>query len=377
MLTWILLLILHRLLHETIIITLLIILVLNIFLSIMVNGLLLRFSKNLGIRSHQEFTIRWSAQAKPSIGGVSFFIGFLLSFITLLLVFDYAETAAKNLKFIGFFAAVLVATLVGFMDDTFNTKPLIKLSGQILSGFIIAITGTTIPFSHILIVDIIITIIWVVALMNSLNMLDNMDGITATVSIFVLVAACAGLMIISSDDLSFNLKMNVSIIGALIGFLYYNWHPSKMFMGDTGSQFIGLYLAYASIDSLWRVGTSFENHRWLGFIICLVAFTPAAIDTLTVIINRLKRGQSPMIGGKDHTTHHLVYKGLKDNQVGRVFALLGLVSTTLALIGVYLVSINIVWPLLFGILYFILVFIWIYRITLKYKAPPSKSESNN
>jgi UDP-GlcNAc:undecaprenyl-phosphate GlcNAc-1-phosphate transferase len=84
-----------------------------------------------------------------------------------------------------------------------------------------------------------------------------------------------------------------------------------------------------------------------------------------------------MIGGKDHTTHHLVYKGLKDNQVGRVFALLGLVSTTFAIIGVYLVSINIVWPLLFGILYFILVFIWIYRITLKYKAPPSKSESNN
>lgn len=357
--------------------TLLIILILNIFLSIVVNGLLLRFSKNLGIRSHQEFTIRWSAQAKPSIGGISLFIGFLLSFIALLLVFDYAEIAAKNIKFIGFFAAVLVATLVGFMDDTFNTKPLIKLSGQILSGFIIAVTGTTIPFSQIPTVDIFITIIWVVALMNSLNMLDNMDGITTTVSIFVLVAASAGLMIISSDALNFNLKMNIAIIGSLIGFLYYNWHPAKMFMGDTGSQFIGLYLAYASIDSLWRVGTSFENHRWLGFIICLVAFTPAAIDTLTVIINRLKRGQSPMVGGKDHTTHHLVYKGLKDNQVARVFVFLGLLSTTLAIFFVYLVSINIIWPLAFGVLYFVFVFLWIYRITLKYKTPESQHNTNN
>ncbi len=354
---------------------LLVILILNIFLSMVVNGLLLRFSRNLGIRSHQEFTIRWSSQAKPSIGGISFFIGFLLSFITLLLVFGYVDLATKNIKIIGFFAAVLVATLVGFMDDTFNTKPLIKLSGQILSGFIIAITGTTIPFSHIPIVDVIITIIWVVALMNSLNMLDNMDGITTTVSIFILLAACAGLLIMNES--SFDLKMNVAIIGTLIGFLYYNWHPSKIFMGDTGSQFIGLYLAYASIDSLWRVGTSFENHRWLGFIICLVAFTPAAIDTLTVIINRIKRGQSPMVGGKDHTTHHLVYKGLKDNQVGRVFALLGLVSTSLAVIFVYLVSINVIWPLPLGLLYFFGVFFWIYRITIKYKAPESKSKPNN
>jgi UDP-GlcNAc:undecaprenyl-phosphate GlcNAc-1-phosphate transferase len=109
----------------------------------------------------------------------------------------------------------------------------------------------------------------------------------------------------------------------------------------------------------------------------LVAFTPAAIDTLTVIINRLKRGQSPMVGGKDHTTHHLVYKGLKDNQVGYVFVVLGLVSSTIALLFVYLVSINVIWPIPFGILYFIAVFSWIYRITLKYKAPESKSESNN
>ncbi len=360
------------------ILTLLTILILNIFLSIVVNGLLLRFAKNLGIRSHQEFTIRWSSQAKPSIGGISFFIGFLLSFITLLLVFDYAdELGAKNIKIIGFFAAVMVATLVGFMDDTFNTKPLIKLSGQILSGFIIAITGTTIPFSHIPIVDIIITIIWVVALMNSLNMLDNMDGITTTVSIFVLIASAASLLIISSTELTFNLKMNVAIIGVLIGFLYYNWNPAKMFMGDTGSQFIGLFLAYYSIDSLWRVGTSFENHRWLGFIICLVAFTPAAIDTLTVIINRLKRGQSPMVGGKDHTTHHLVYKGLSDKQVARVFVLLGLLSTSLAIFFVYLVSIDVIWPLPLGLVYFVLVFIWIYRITLKYKAPGSSPMKNN
>jgi UDP-GlcNAc:undecaprenyl-phosphate/decaprenyl-phosphate GlcNAc-1-phosphate transferase len=358
------------------ILTILVVLLLNVFLSIIVNGLLLKFSRNLGIRSHQEFTIRWSAQAKPSIGGISFFIGFLVSFITLLLVFEYRELASQNIKIIGFFAAIMVATLVGFMDDTFNTKPLIKLSGQILAGFIIAITGTTIPFSNIAAVDVAITIVWVVALMNSLNMLDNMDGITTTVSIFILIAASAGLYIVSDNDWSFDLKMNVAIVGTLIGFLYYNWHPSKMFMGDTGSQFIGLYLAYTSIDSLWRVGTSFENHRWLGFIICLVAFTPAAIDTLTVIINRLKRGQSPMVGGKDHTTHHLVYKGLKDNQVGRVFALLGLISTSIAILFVYLVSINVIWPLPLGLLYFLAVFIWIYRITLKYNAPKGTTDSN-
>jgi UDP-GlcNAc:undecaprenyl-phosphate GlcNAc-1-phosphate transferase len=107
-----------------------------------------------------------------------------------------------------------------------------------------------------------------------------------------------------------------------------------------------------------------------------VAFTPAAIDTLTVIINRLKRGQSPMVGGKDHTTHLLVYMGLKDNQVWQVFALLGFVSAALAIFFVYLVSINITWPVPLGLIYFFGVFAWIYRITLKYKAPESKQQNN-
>jgi UDP-GlcNAc:undecaprenyl-phosphate GlcNAc-1-phosphate transferase len=358
------------------VVTLLLIFILNVFVSLVLNALLLRFSSNLGIRSHQEFTIRWSSLAKPSVGGITFFICFLLSFIILLLVFDYAEFLSKNIKMLGFFLAVLMATFIGFMDDTFNTKPLLKLTGQILSGVIIAVTGTTISFTDIALLDGIITVIWVVALMNSLNMLDNMDGITSTVSVFVLIACCASMLLTTDLNLGFQMKIAVAVIGALLGFLYYNWHPSKIFMGDSGSQFIGLFLAYISIDSLWRVGTNFNNHRWLGFVICLVAFTPAAIDTLTVIINRLKRGQSLMAGGKDHTSHHLVYMGLKDNQVGQVFALLGFVSAALAIFFVYLVSINITWPVPLGLIYFFGVFAWIYRITLKYKAPESKQQNN-
>lgn len=353
--------------------TLLLILILNVFLSLIINNLLLRFSKNLGIRSHQEFTIRWSSHAKPALGGITFFLCFLLSFIILL--FDYAEFLTKNIKILGFFFAISTATFIGLLDDTFNTKPLLKLGGQILSGMIIAMTGTVITFSQIAWLDIVLTIVWVVALMNSLNMLDNMDGITSIVSVFVLISVCASLFLMPSINLGFHIKIAVAIIGSLLGFLFYNWYPSKMFMGDTGSQFIGLFLAYISIDSLWRVGTHFGNHRWLGFIICLVAFAPAAIDNLTVVINRLKRGQSPTVGGKDHTTHHLVYKGLKDNQVGLIFALLGLASSALAIFFVYLLSIDITWPIPLGLIYFFGLFIWMYRITLKYKAPDSKKQN--
>jgi UDP-GlcNAc:undecaprenyl-phosphate/decaprenyl-phosphate GlcNAc-1-phosphate transferase len=100
-----------------------------------------------------------------------------------------------------------------------------------------------------------------------------------------------------------------------------------------------------------------------------VAFTPAAADTLTVIINRLKRGQSPMVGGKDHTTHHLVYRGYTDKQVGFIFTALGAGSAFCAGLMIYCVSIEaFVWAYLLS-LWFPVVFAVLYRNTLRYKAP--------
>jgi UDP-GlcNAc:undecaprenyl-phosphate GlcNAc-1-phosphate transferase len=143
-------------------------------------------------------------------------------------------------------------------------------------------------------------------------------------------------------------------------------------MGDAGSQFIGLFVAFFGVKYLWNIGPITQNHSWTGIVLALTAFTPAAADTLTVVVNRLKRGQSPMVGGKDHTTHHLVYAGMNDRQVWYIFTLIGAVSVMLSLVLIVLVDKNIILPVAFLPLYFIIVFYLLYRNTIRYPEPPRK-----
>jgi len=342
-------------------------LILSICFSILINGILLRFSKNLGIRNYQDYIIRWSSETKPSLGGISFYFIFLFSIIFYAIIFGEVDVF-RNAKLLGLFTAGTLAFLLGLADDAYNTRPFLKLLAQISTGLILVYTGSSLPVSNIVWVDGIFTVIWVVGVMNSVNMLDNMDGITSTVAIFILLASSFGFYWIHGQVSTIWLVLNFSLIGALIGFLYYNWNPSKMFMGDAGSMFLGLFLSFTTIDSLWNVGVHYENHRWIGLLIALVAFTPAAVDTLTVVINRLRKGQSPMIGGKDHTTHHLVYMGFKDKHVGYIFLGIGVISCILACIMIYLVSINILIPIYAIALFFALVFIVLFGITQKYKS---------
>ncbi len=112
-----------------------------------------------------------------------------------------------------------------------------------------------------------------------------------------------------------------------------------------------------------------EHPSWLGMMVVFVAFTPAAVDTVTVVINRLKIGQSPMVGGKDHTTHHLVYAGLSDFKVWLVFLLIGFLSSLFALAMINLITLETYYPVPFFVIYSIFVFVLLYKNTIKYKAP--------
>ncbi len=211
--------------------------------------------------------------------------------------------------------------------------------------------------------------------MNSLNMLDNMDGITGTTVFFILVTCLLSGWLIYDFNTNVWTLMNIAVIGSVIGFLTMNVHPSKLFMGDAGSQFIGLFVAYYGMDNLWNVGANWnvisnsEIPSWIGACVALVAFTPTGVDTLTVVINRLKKGQSPMVGGKDHTTHHLVYSGLSDRKVWYVFVIIGVLSSILAVAMVNLVKLEAILPIVFFLAFFVFVFIILYRNTIKYKSP--------
>ncbi|MCO5260170.1 MAG: undecaprenyl/decaprenyl-phosphate alpha-N-acetylglucosaminyl 1-phosphate transferase [Crocinitomicaceae bacterium] len=334
--------------------------------SFIVNSLLLNFSQSLGIRNKNDVTIRWSNQSKPSLGGISFFAVFIFFALAHSIVFKDTNVFL-NRPYVGLITAGSLAFLMGLADDAYNTRPMMKLFIQIVCGAILVYSDSIIHLTNNIYIDSFITIFWVVLLMNSLNMLDNMDGITGTVVLFIVIACLTSDIMLRKFDTNIFILQNFTMIGGIIAFLIFNINPSKLFMGDAGSQFISLYVAFTSIDSLWMVNHSEStSFNWIAVVIVGVCFTAAFSDTLTVVINRLKKGQSPMVGGKDHTTHHLVYAGLTDRQVWYVFLLIACIGFLLSIYMIHLVlngyeKIAAV----FG-LFTATIFILLYRNTLKH-----------
>ncbi len=337
-------------------------------ISLIVNMMLLRFSQTLGIRNKNDVTIRWSNESKPSLGGISLFLGFLFSTV-LFMILDPEPNVFSNSSFVGLFLAASLAFIMGLSDDAYNTRPMFKLIIQIICGITLIFTNTSIDLFHVFWIDYLLTILWVVVLMNSLNMLDNMDGITGTTVFFTLLSCLFCCYFIGNSEEPYWIFTIVAMLGALVGFLRYNINPSKIFMGDAGSQFIGLFVAFFTIKYLWNLGSITENHSWVSLLITLTALTPAAADTLTVVVNRLKAGKSPMVGGKDHTTHHLVYAGYSDRQVWYVFTLIGFLSFVLSVFIIYLVRHNSIFITPIFVLFFLVVFYLLFRNTLRYHEP--------
>jgi len=331
--------------------------VIAIFFSFLINGLLLKFSRTLGNRQMQHrHNIRWSNNVKPSVGGFSFYIVFLIS-ISIFSIFNFSEQEYLNKHLLGIVAAVTTAFLLGLADDAYDTIPLLKFFSQLCCGLFLVVTGTIIPATGIYVCDVLITLIWVVGIMNSINMLDNMDSISAIVSL-CLMLSCFLVLLLEKNIFSFYSVMLIGVSGAVGGFLYFNWHPARIYMGDTGSQFLGAFISAISIPILWKYHTpSGGTIQLTQYLIPLMAFTVPIIDTATVFMRRIARGHSPFIGGKDHISHHFVYAGLKDKQV---IYLLGGCSFISALLTVYLISVRTEMnPMLMTICYSYFIFLFI------------------
>ncbi|NQY10161.1 MAG: undecaprenyl/decaprenyl-phosphate alpha-N-acetylglucosaminyl 1-phosphate transferase [Flavobacteriales bacterium] len=311
----------------------------TVIFSALINGIFLKFARTLGIRNNNDTVVRWDPNLKPALGGITFFICFLFSIACYSIIFPQGGTYIRDIQFIGLLLTAVLAFLMGLADDAYNTKPLLKLFVQISCGIIFIITNTKVQFFESSMINNAITIFWVVGIMNSINMLDNMDAITSSVGSIIILAAIAFILLqkdysieylLQKDFSSLYLLMLVGVLASLIGFLFFNWHPSRLYMGDTGSQFLGIILAFVGITYFWN-GSDVEGNKIVSkqIISGLLIFIIPLTDTVTVIINRLLKRQSPFVGGKDHTTHHLHYLGMTDRQIALCFTGVTLVSLML------------------------------------------------
>jgi UDP-GlcNAc:undecaprenyl-phosphate GlcNAc-1-phosphate transferase len=271
---------------------------------------------------------RWNVQTKPILGGITFYAVFLLSVVGYLIFFSIDQLLQPEI--LGTILAVTIAFMMGMADDMLNTPPGFKFVFQIICAFIIIYSGIYIPIFENQFLNYTLTAFWVIGIMNSLNMLDNMDAITTSVSSSILLGAIV-ILSFQQNSLVF-LILAIGVLASLMGFLYYNWNPSKMYMGDNGSQFLGAFIAIIGIKVFWNAPVTTDYPILSPFMITFMAFIVPISDTTSVTINRLLRGQSPFIGGRDHTTHHLSYFGLTDRKVALLLIAVNSLFVTMAVL---------------------------------------------
>ena len=319
--------------------------------SFMINLFLLK-KKHFKINISRIGYIRWAMNPKPTLGGYSFFFIFLLLFIYIIFAQSFPFYLVISLT---------IAFTFGFLDDNFHTSPFTKMIGQLLVSICFIANDIAIIVSDYQLFNTVFTIFWVVGMMNSINMLDNMDGIVTSVSIITLGIAL--MIIVQSGNINLiDVILIVGIIGALIGFLFYNWNPAKIYMGDTGSQFLGVFIAAFSIKYIWNLpisGSAFTN-AYFVFLVFLIPIT----DTTAVVIKRLSKGQSPFVGGKDHTTHHLYYNGVSERKIVLLFALISVIAIAFLAAHIFYKKFEFDIIMILGLIFSVSVFLFLNYITL-------------
>lgn len=311
--------------------TLLIFSALSFFTFYLLHHFFYKKAQVFHINKAYQKAVRWSSQSKPITGGITFFISFLFGTSFFLLT----QTGQQQIytEYLSISLALIIAFFTGLADDMLSISPELKLLLQAIAAFILVYSGLYIHLFSNDWLNYALTMVWYIGMMNSINMLDNMDSVATSMSIISL----SGFLYLNLLHFQnfYDSFIMLSLFFALITFLFYNFYPSKMYMGDNGSLFLGLFLAIMAVKYLWNTPV-YEAHSSifsyaLPFLCVLLFFLIPLTDTFTVTINRLKRKRSPFLGGKDHTTHALYYIGLSENKIVLLLSIFNLISVSLAI----------------------------------------------
>ena len=260
---------------------------------------------------------RWHQRPTAMLGGAAIFATTVLMFAL------FMPTKSEIWIILGGSALLFV---VGLIDDILHIKPYQKLFGQFLGASILIVNGLTLPWTGSELANIVITTFWIVGITNAINLLDNMDGLAAGIS-----AIAAFVLAIGFNDSGqvYETLLICAFIGALIGFLVFNFNPASIFMGDCGSMFVGFFLA----SSLLLNETAGRSRTVVSVVAvpALILFVPI-FDTTFVTVLRKISGRKASQGGRDHTSHRLVALGLSERSAVLLLYALALAAGIIALL---------------------------------------------
>lgn len=244
-------------------------------------------------------TDRWHKKPTAMMGGVAIWLSVLITYVLFLPHTPQTWVIVAVSTFLFF---------VGLIDDVIRTKPYQKLIGQIVGAAAIVNYGLTLPWTRFAFVNVLITIFWLIGITNAINLLDNMDGLATGIA--AIASAFLTVNFIASGQPVEAVMMGV-FTAALLGFLVYNSNPASIFMGDSGSMFIGFFLASTALINL--SGGRSRSFLPVLAVPILVLFIPI-FDTTFVTILRKLSGRAASQGGRDHTSHRLVALGMSERR---------------------------------------------------------------
>ena len=266
----------------------------------------------------------------PRLGGVAITIGFFAPLTALLLYSNDISTLYRGnlLQVVGLYLGGMLVLFLGVLDDIRGMSALSKLAGQVVVatlmyqfGYVIDLLA--IPFYgpvHLGLLSFPVTLLWFVGIMNAVNLIDGLDGLAGGVSFFAVATLFAvGLL----DGNQLTSLFSAALAGAIVGFLFYNFNPATIFMGDCGSLFLGFVIAAVAVK------TSAKSSTAIALTVPVLALGLPIVDAFLAIVRRIRRGKSVFSADREHIHHRLLALGFTQRQAVLIlYTLCGVLALT-------------------------------------------------
>lgn len=299
---------------------------LALVVSVVATPLIRRLAHRYGLYDPPSQLRKVHRRPVPRLGGVAIALGFFAP-LTALLFYDNGMAVAyrsNTMHIAGLYVGGLMVLALGVLDDIRGVSPWGKLITQLVIAMVMAQFGfviqrLAIPFWGPLdlgIFSVPVTLLWFVGVMNIVNLIDGLDGLAGGVSFF----AVAVMFIVSTlDGVLLTSLFSAALMGAIVGFLFYNFNPATIFMGDCGSLFLGFVIAAVGVKTQAKSSTA------IALTIPVLALGLPIVDAFLAIIRRVRRGTSVFSADKEHIHHRLLALGLTQRQAVLVlYALCGI-----------------------------------------------------
>lgn len=296
------------------------------FISVTLTPIVRVFAFKFKVTDVPKDNRRMHKKEMPLMGGLAIFLAFFLC----TLIFCEVDK-----KIIGLLLGAAIIVVTGIIDDKYDLKPAFKFVMQLSSAIIAYLSGISIQQINIfgkiidfevLGIDGLITVIWIVALTNAINLIDGLDGLSCGVST---ISSFTLLISLIYTDTPFSVIVLIGILaGSCLGFLPFNFNPAKIFMGDTGALFLGYCMSVLSILGCFKLNALVSF--WVPFLI----FALPLLDTAFAFIRRILTGRSPFSADRGHVHHRLIDKGFdQKHSVMLLYAVSGISGVSAILIS--------------------------------------------